>query len=226
MTETVLKYEGTVDKYMGDCILAFYGAPLEQPDHALRACKTALKMLARLKTLRVVWKVRGLPPINIGIGLNSGEMIVGNVGSTHHFDYTIMGDHVNLASRLQGANKQYGTSIVISQFTYQLIRSHSFIIRELDTVRVKGKKEAVTMYELIGCGTPDQELQTFLDTFHEALEAYKHRQWSQAMTVFFEVIHLRPDDRPCCSMYINRCEKYARIPPPKDWDGVFEMISK
>jgi len=226
MTETVLSYEGTVDKYMGDSILAFYGAPLEQPDHALRACKTAVEMLTRLKKLRLAWKVRDLPPINIGIGINSGEMIVGNMGSAQQFDYTIMGDHVNLASRLQGVNKQYGTSIAISQSTYQLIRSDSFIVRELDTVRVRGRKEAVTIYHLIGYGPPDQQTRAFLNTFHKGLEAYKSRQWGQAMTLFFEVINLRPDDRTCCRMYINRCERCARIPPPKDWDGVFVMESK
>jgi adenylate cyclase len=118
MTRIVLKYNGTVDKYMGDAIMAFYGAPLEQADHAVRACRTAVEMIALLKELRENWETRGLPPMNIGIGINSGDMSVGNMGSEERFDYTIMGDNVNLASRLEGINKQYGTNIVISQFTY------------------------------------------------------------------------------------------------------------
>lgn len=226
MTEAVLSYEGTFDKYMGDSILAFYGAPLEQPDQALRACKTAVEMLTRLRKLRVILKARGLPPINIGIGINSGEMIVGNMGSEKQFDYTIIGDHVNLTSRLEEITKHYKTSIVISQFTYKLIRNDSFIVRELDTVRVRGREEPVTIYHLIGYGTPNQQTQAFLNRFREGLDAYKNRQWGQAITLFLETINIRPDDEPCCRMYIERCGKYANNPPPEDWDGVFVMETK
>jgi adenylate cyclase len=225
MTEIVLSYEGTVDKYMGDAIMAFYGAPLEQPDHAVRACKTAIDMITRLKELRIGWQSRDLPPMNIGIGINSGEMSVGNMGSEERFDYTIMGDNVNLASRLEGITKQYGTNIIISQFTYDLVQNHPFIVRELDSVRVQGKHEPVTIYELIGYGEIDQQTQTVLKTFHEGLTAYKERQWSQAIVSFQEVLRVCPDDMPS-KLYIERCQKYQQTPPPGDWDGVSDMKTK
>ncbi len=227
MTHIVLEYEGTVDKYMGDAIMAFYGAPLDQPDHAVRACNSAIDMMSRLHVLRTEWANRDLPYMNIGIGINSGEMSVGNMGSEERFDYTIMGDNVNLASRLEGINKQYGTNIVISEFTYRLIRNESFIVRELDSVRVKGKQEPVTIYELIGQGTPDPQLESLLSAFHDGLEAYKHQEWDRAIALFQEVlrIHIHSDDKPA-KLYIQRCEEYKRTAPPEDWDGVFVMKTK
>lgn len=225
MAKIVLHYEGTVDKYMGDAIMAFYGAPLEQPDHALRACRTAVDMITRLKELQTGWKARNLPPMNIGIGINSGEMSVGNMGSEERFDYTIMGDNVNLASRLEGINKQYGTNIVISQFTYALIRDNPFIVRELDSVRVKGKQEPVTIYELMRYGEIDQQTQALLEIFNNGLEAYKHRQWDQAIASFQEVFGIEPNDEPS-KIYIERCEAYKQTPPPENWDGVFVMQTK
>ena len=184
MTKIILDYEGTVDKYMGDAIMAFYGAPLEQADHAVRACQTAVEMITRLQELWQEWEARGLPPMHIGIGINSGDMSVGNMGSEERFDYTILGDNVNLASRLEGINKQYGTNIVISQFTWALVRDHPFMVRELDSVRVKGKHEPVMIYELIGYGQLDQQTEALLKTFHEGLDAYKNRQWDRAMALF------------------------------------------
>lgn len=225
MTHIVLQYEGTVDKYMGDAIMAFYGAPLDQVDHAVRACRTALDMMARLRELRGEWAQRGLPPMDIGIGINSGEMSVGNMGSEERFDYTIMGDHVNLASRLEGINKQYGTNIVISQFTYALVRDEGFTVRELDAVQVKGRQEPVVIYELCGCGSLDTETERLFAIFQQGLAAYKHRQWQTAATHFQEALRLRPDDSPS-RLYCERCELYQTTPPPEDWDGVFVMKTK
>jgi adenylate cyclase len=225
MTQIVLQYEGTVDKYMGDAIMAFYGAPLEQPDHAIRACRTAVDMIARLKELGTEWQTRSLPHMDIGIGINSGEMSVGNMGSEERFDYTIMGDNVNLASRLEGINKQYGTSIVISQFTYQLIQNQPFTVRELDSVRVKGKLEPVTIYELIGYGTTNSHMQQALEHFHDGLLAYKRRAWNQAIAQFQQALELRPNDYPA-HLYLQRCEEYQQTPPPKNWDGVYTMKTK
>ena len=179
MTEVILEYGGTVDKFIGDAIMVFYGAPIEQPDHAIRACKTAVNMLLRVEELRVRWKARGLPQINIGLGINSGEMSVGNIGAKERFDFTIIGDNVNLASRLEGSNKEYGTNIVISQFTYELIRADSFTVRELDTVKVKGKKEPVMIYELLGYGSYFQQLHELAEMFGKGLAVYKHRQWDE-----------------------------------------------
>ena len=136
-----------------------------------------------------------------------------------------MGDNVNLASRLEGINKQYGTSIVISQFTYQLIQNQPFTLRELDSVRVKGKLEPVTIYELIGYGTTNSHMQQALEHFHDGLLAYKRRAWNQAIAQFQQALELRPNDYPA-HLYLQRCEEYQQTPPPKNWDGVYTMKTK
>ena len=228
MTGVVLKYDGTLDKYMGDAIMAFYGAPVAQPDHALRACKTAVDMMIHLQELQVGWKARGLPPLNIGIGIHSGEMNVGNMGSWERFDYTIIGDNVNLASRLEGLNKQYGTNIVISEFTYQHCAQaggEALTVRELDRVCVKGKNEPVTIYELMGYGTLYAQKKELIEKFEAGLTAYKQRDWAQALAAFQEVLQLDPQDHPA-QLYIARCQEYQQQPPPDDWDGVFVMKTK
>jgi adenylate cyclase len=225
MTEKVLDYEGTVDKYIGDAIMVFFGAPLEQQDHAVRACKTAVDMIHSLKKLRVDWEALDLPTINLGVGINSGEMIVGNMGSKKRFNYTIMGDAVNLASRLEGINKQYGTNIIISQCTYNLIQGDSFTVRELDSVRVKGKKEPVTIYELCGYGELYHQKQELATIFSEGLHVYRKQQWEQAIKLFNSVLREYPDDTPS-RVFIARCNEYKQNSPPEDWDGVFAMETK
>lgn len=149
MTEVLLAQRGVLDKFIGDAIMGFWGAPQEEPEHARRACETALAMMERLAVLKNNWVRRGLPEINIGIGVNSGSMIVGNMGSEKRFDYTVIGDNVNLASRLEGLNKQYNANIIISQFTYQRVKDF-FECRYLDKVNVKGKNIPVEIYELLG----------------------------------------------------------------------------
>jgi adenylate cyclase len=224
MTRIIMKYQGTLDKFIGDAIMAFYGAPLRQPDHAVRGCRTAIDMLKSLRELQVDWEARSLPRIDIGIGLNSGEMTVGNMGSDERFDYTIMGDNVNLASRLEGINKQYGTNIVISQYTRNLVQEDGFLVRELDSVRVKGKKDPVNIYELIDYGTPEPLLLDVVRTFERGLAAYKNRQWIEAEELFRAALKLH-EDGPS-KLYLSRCEEYALNPPPEDWDGVFVMKTK
>ena len=225
MSQIVLRYEGTIDKYMGDAVMAFYGAPVEQSDHAARACKTAVDMMARLRELQTGWAARGLPPVNIGIGINSGDMSVGNMGARDRFDYTIMGANVNLASRLEGINTAYGTNIVISEFTYALIEQQAFTVRELDTVRVKGKHEPVTIYELLGYGTLYEHKKPLVDIFCRGLAAYKERQWDQALQHFNDALQRDPSDSPS-QLYRTRCETYKQSPPPDEWDGVFVMTTK
>ncbi len=149
MTKIVFKHEGTLDKYMGDAIMAIYGAPLDITDHPLKACKTAVEMMRVLWKMQKEWERRGTPHVDIGIGINTGGMSVGNMGSNVRFDYTVMGDSVNLGSRLEGINKQYGTNIIVSEFTYAYIKDE-MICRQLDRVRVKGKKEPVKIYQLLG----------------------------------------------------------------------------
>jgi adenylate cyclase len=225
MTRVIMKYQGTLDKFIGDAIMAFYGAPLEQPDHAVRGCRTAVEMLRALREIQPDWKAQSFPSIDIGIGLNSGEMTVGNMGSDERFDYTIMGDNVNLASRLEGINKQYGTNIVISQYTRELVGDESFFVRELDSVRVKGKKEPVTIYELVDDHTPEPARVEMFESFAAGLHAYKQRRWQEAAAHFTQALRIDPSDYPS-KLYVGRCEGYDLEPPPADWDGVFVMKTK
>jgi adenylate cyclase len=225
MTNIVLSYQGTLDKYMGDAIMAFYGAPLPQEDHPIRACKTAIDMMTKLEEMRVDWEAKKYPPLDIGIGINSGDMVVGNMGSHDRFDYTIIGDEVNLASRLEGVNKEYGTHIIISENTYKHIKDSSFIVRELDRIRVKGKKEPIIIYELIGEGTPTQEVQDFIKTFEEGLREYRSQNWDKAIFYFEKALYLRPKDK-ASKLFMERCQDYKAISPSKEWDGVYEMKTK
>ena len=155
MTDIVYKYDGTLlDKYVGDALMAFWGAPVPQEDHAYRACKACLEMMSVLHRMNKNWESLGKLPLNIGIGLNSGDMVVGNMGSVSRMNYTLMGDNVNLGSRLEGTNKEYGTNIIISEYTYELVKD-KVIVRELDLVKVKGKHLPVKIYEL--CGLVEDE---------------------------------------------------------------------
>ncbi len=224
MTDIVFKYDGLLDKYMGDAIMAVYGAPLDQPDHALRACRTALEMIQTLKKLQEKWSAENKPFLNIGVGINTGDMVVGNMGSQMRFDYTVMGDSVNLASRLEGINKEYGTNIVISEFTYNVVKDTLFC-RELDAVRVKGKKLPVKIYELL-CENQDAEkYQPFVELFESGLSLYKQAAWDEAIAAFGKVLSLRDDDPPS-KLYIERCQELKESPPPQPWDGVFTMMRK
>lgn len=225
MTNVILDYKGTVDKYMGDAIMAFYGAPLPQEDHGVRACKTAIQMIEKLRAMRIQWEAQNYPFLDIGIGINSGEMVVGNMGSQDRFDYTVIGDEVNLASRLEGVNKQYGTNILISDNTYKLLKDQPFIVRELDRITVKGKKEPVTIYELIGEGTPSPEVQDFIKTFEEGLKEYRNQNWDKAVSYFEGALKIKAEDK-ACKLFIERCQDYKLNPPSADWDGVYKMKTK
>jgi len=224
MTDIVFKYEGLLDKYIGDAIMAVFGAPLEQPDHALRSCRTALEMMAELKVLQERWAQEGRPYVDIGVGINSGDMVVGNMGSNMRFDYTVMGDNVNLSSRLEGINKEYGTHIILSEFTYEVVKEEMFC-REVDSVRVKGKKLPVKIYELI-CETKDAaEHEEYVRRFHAGLEKYKQGRWDEGIATFRSVLEIHPDDPPA-KLYIQRCEDLKEHPPEGEWDGVFTMTKK
>jgi adenylate cyclase len=224
MTDVVFKYDGLLDKYIGDAIMAVFGAPLDQPDHALRACRTAIGMMSELRRLREKWAAEGRPDVNIGVGINTGDMVVGNMGSQMRFDYTVMGDSVNLASRLEGTNKEYGTNIIISEFTYESIKDELFC-RELDAVRVKGKKLPVRIYELLGEKKDARQWQEFVVHFETGLAKYRAGLWDEAIAAFRGVIHVRPTDFPA-KLYIDRCEALKESPPVGEWDGVFTMTKK
>jgi len=224
MTNIVFKYEGLLDKYMGDAIMAVFGAPLDQPDHARRACLTALEMMSELHKLQKKWEAEGSPVLNIGIGINTGEMVVGNMGSEMRFDYTVMGDMVNLGSRLEGINKEYGSNIIISEFTYNVVQE-SMSCRELDWVRVKGKNKPVKIMELLGEKKYEGSWKDLITSFEKGLMLYREAKWDEAIAAFHQVLTIKGDDF-VSSMYIERCKNLKEQPPAKPWDGVFIMTKK
>lgn len=224
MTNLVFANKGTLDKYMGDAVMAFWGAPIHFPDHAKHACRCALQMIDKLKELQETYRAQGLPEIDIGIGLNTGDMSVGNMGSDTVRSYTVMGDAVNLGSRLEGINKQYGTRIIISEFTQAAIKD-DFVTREVDWVRVKGKAQPVRIFELVGEGKLNDKKQQVIQLFNEGFELYHTRAFTPAIEKFTQALTLDPEDAPS-ELYIERCQDYLKEPPPEDWDGVFTMTSK
>ena len=224
MTNQVFHHDGLLDKYMGDAIMAVFGAPLDQPDHALRGCRTALAMMEELRKLQEKWKAEGRPVFDIGVGLNSGDMVVGNMGSEMRFDYTVMGDMVNLGSRLEGTNKEYGTNIIISEFTYEKVKD-AMCCRELDGVRVKGKLKPVKIYELLGEKKDEAAFKDLLEGFARGLSLYREAKWDEAIAAFQGVLASRPNDYPS-KMYVERCKNLKENPPAEPWDGVFVMTKK
>lgn len=225
MTDIVFKYDGTLDKYMGDAIMAIYGAPLEQPDHPSKACHSALDMMEGLKELNEKWIHEGKKPLDIGIGINTGPMMVGNMGSAQRFDYTVMGDSVNLGSRLEGANKSYKTNILISESTYERVMD-AFVCMELDSVRVKGKTLPVSIYQLVGEKSyVSSEYMAAIDYFHKGLQLYRKQKWDEAIEVFKTVTAMNHSIY-AADLYIERATELKNDPPPSEWDGVFTMKTK
>jgi class 3 adenylate cyclase len=225
MTEAIFAYEGTLDKYEGDAIVAFWGAPIDQKDHALRGCKAALENVRALKILQQKWVKQGLPQLGMRIGLNTGPMVVGNMGSTIKMDYTVMGDAVNLGARLEGANKAYGTHILISEATRRQAGS-GIVARELDLIAVKGKTTAVRVYELIGLA--GQASATELEAYHafeSGLEECRMRRWEDAVESFRLCDRLLKGDGPS-RLLIERVRGYIAAPPPSDWDGRYVLTEK
>ena len=224
MTELIFQHWGTLDKYIGDSIMAYWGAPFPQPDHAERACKAALAMLKALNISQERWKAQGKPCLDIRVGINTGPMLVGNMGSSHRFAYTVMGDNVNLASRLEGLNKQFGTRLIISETTYQLVQQ-KMLVRELDLIRVQGKTRPVKIYELLGLLEESGPWREFVPRFHNALEAYRSARWETSIGMFGELLREQPDDGPT-RVLIQRCMDLIESPPEGEWDGVFVMKTK
>jgi adenylate cyclase len=231
MTKIVFGTQGTLDKYIGDAVMAFWGAPIEEPDHALNACKAALAMMQRVHELQEKWEAEGKPKLDIGVGLNSGPASVGNMGSELQYGYTALGDTVNLSSRLEGLNKDYGTHILVNESTYTAVKEAGFLFRELDIIRVKGKLQPVVIYELVGRAAelekdPEYvELLCRLEEFAAARALYGQRKWDEAQRKFEEILKRCPEDGPS-RMYWKRCQEYLFDEPPVGWDGVFTMTHK
>ena len=226
MTEIVFKNDGTLDKYEGDAVMAFWGAPVELDNNALHACNAALEMQEKLVEIREKWRAEGKPNVQVRIGLNTGEMVVGNMGGIGKFDYTVIGDSVNLGSRLEGANKQYGTYIMASERTQELVKD-SFVFRELDLLVVKGKTMPIKVFELLGRkndSVPAKKISA-VEQYLSGLELYRHKQFAEAIKKFNEALAIDPADSPS-ALYIERSHLYLDTPPPDDWNGVFILKTK
>ncbi len=226
MTQIVFERRGTLDKYIGDAVMAFWGAPFEEEGHAVLGCQTALDMMTQIHKMQKKWEAQGKPRLDIGIGLNTGVASVGNMGSSLRYGYTALGDSVNLSSRLEGLNKDYGTHILVNETTYLAARDSGFIFRELDLIRVKGKLQPVVIYELIAFSSElTAETQTRLGRFCEARELYRQRRWLEAQTAFQSILDQWPNDGPARA-YWKRCQEYLFDEPSTNWDGVFTMTHK
>ncbi|HEX3034427.1 MAG TPA: adenylate/guanylate cyclase domain-containing protein [Thermodesulfobacteriota bacterium] len=226
MTEQIFAYEGMLKEYVGDELMAIFGAPIEQTDHAERACAAALTMREHRKALREGWAKIGRPPLIARTGINSGPMLVGNLGSKYRFAYGVLGDHVNLGSRLEELNKSYGTEILIGENTAQLV-GKSFLLREIDMVRVVGREQPVRIYELLatsGTSLPSKLVKA-LSSYAAGLEAYRQQFWDEALGLFKESLDLWPEDGPSRTM-AERCQIYQEAPPSEEWGGVFEATHK
>ncbi len=226
MTEQIFACGGMLKEYVGDELMAIFGAPLEQPDHAERACAAALAMREHRNALREEWARMGRPALIARIGVNSGLMLVGNLGSKYRLAYGVLRDHVNVGSRLEGLNKLYGTEILVGENTAKVV-AKSFLLREIDLVRVVGREQPVRIFELLAtAGTPlPDEQEMALSVYAAGLEAYRQRFWADALGLFKKSLALWSQDGPSRIM-AERCQIYQQAPPPEEWGGVFEATYK
>ena len=235
LTNAILARKGTIDKYMGDAIMAFWNAPLDDKEHQLNACNAALDMLERIEELNKIREVEAeesgiaFIPINVGVGLNTGTCVVGNMGSDLRFDYSVLGDTVNLASRLEGQTKEYGFSIIVGSRTAMAIKE-KFAILELDFIMVKGKKEPEVIYAVAGREDTahSERFQKLRNLTIEMLACYRSRDWEGALSAIergrkTDVAHSLEN---LFDMYEERLHAYQADPPPPDWNGAFQLLKK
>lgn len=226
MVEAIFKHKGTLDKYIGDAIMAVFGSPLPLKDHAWRAVQTSLEMRHRLAEFNERRITNNKVPIRIGIGINSDSVISGNIGSSKRMEFTAIGDGVNLGSRLESASKQYGCDIIISEHTYRPC-ADQVCVRELDKIRVKGKTQPVSIYELIGLNSDplsDQKRQV-MEHYYKGRELYLNRKFAIAIAEFAQALEIDPNDKPA-DMHMARCQHWLKSAPPDDWDGSWIMTEK
>jgi len=225
MADVVFRHDGVLAQYAGDAIEAFWNAPMDQTDHARRACLTALDMVAAIATLRPQFEARGWAHLDVGVGINTGQMVVGNMGSKDRLIYTAVGDPVNVAARLEGLSKEYGVRVVVGEATVAA-EPRAFEYRFLDLVAVKGRAEPLRCYEVLArAGTLDPAAARRLARYHEAIALYRARRWEEALRVFDELGAEAPGDGPI-ALYQRRARALLADPPPADWDGVFVAESK
>jgi len=226
MVELIMDNKGMLDKYIGDAIMAIFGAPFTTADDCDNAVSVANKMMTALWAYNDRRQAKSQNPIDIGIGLSTGEVVAGNIGSPKRMDYTVIGDPVNLAARLESATKQYGVKILLSEFTVNKLKE-PFKLRELDLIRVKGKNRPVSVYDALDFHTPESfpDMDQAVRIFADALADFRARNWDSAADGFASVLALNPQDRPS-QLYGDRCRYYKQTPPPEDWDGVWVLESK
>ena len=230
MTSVVFQHGGTLDKFIGDAVMAFWNAPLDEPEHARKACQAAIDMQAALERLSDEWQAQGLPRQYMRVGINTGPASVGNMGSSRRFAYTALGDAVNLAARLEPLNNEYGTRICISQATLDAAGGrHNFVVRYLDLVAVKGKREAVPVYELvgrIGDAAITARYAPVFEHYNRAVVLYQQRQFTEAAELFNRALAITNGDDGPSAVYVQRCIELAVEPPDPDWDLVYVMKHK
>lgn len=225
MTDVILDHEGTVDKFVGDAIIAFFGAPNPLVNQAEVACRACVDMQKRLARLRAKWETEHRPELKMRIGMCTGPAVVGNMGSKSRMDYTMMGDTVNTAARLEGVNKVYGTFTMVAATTFDKV-GDGVVGREIDAIIVFGKKEPVKVYELVGYPEDiDQQLRTTLDSYAQGLNAYRQQDWNRAIIFFNQALETTPNDGPSQTL-LARCNQYKLDPPAADWNGAFSMLTK
>jgi adenylate cyclase len=227
MSNIILDLKGTIDKYEGDAIIAFFGAPVDFQDHAYRACLSAVRMkkVERYINEHFVGQKLSPSPLYTRIGINTGEMVVGNMGTAQKMDYTIMGNSVNLAARLEGVNKQYGTWILASETTHNE-SGGAFLARQMDRVRVVGINQPVRLYELIDeKSNADASIVEAVELFHQGQSHFEAKRWDEAIETFQQVQRILPGDGPS-EVFIKRCQEFKKKAPPESWDGVFNLTIK
>jgi adenylate cyclase len=224
ITGIIFENNGTIDKYVGDMVMAFWGAPLDDPNHRSNAITAALNMLKKVEELKPVFKAQGLPEVNIGIGINSGMMNVGDMGSTYRRAYTVIGDAVNLGSRLEGITKTYGVKLLIGEQTYDGLQG--FLCRQIDKVQVKGKDEPIRIYQpLCMESEASDELKQEVAEYHAAYALYLQQQWDQAEAAFLQ-LHQREPDTFLYTLYLERIASLRSQQLPREWDGSYRHTSK
>lgn len=225
LSETISKSQGTIDKYIGDSVMAFWGAPAANPRHALDACTATLRCAERLRELRPKWEQKSQLPVVARFGLHTGEVLVGNIGSETRMNYTVIGDSVNLASRIEGLNKHFRTQMVMTEHTWLEVRE-AVVARPLNWVAVKGRDEAVLVYELLGLRREvEPSLEEFAGLCSEALSSYSRQEWARAIDRFEQALAIQPNDLATLQM-IARCRNYQARPPGENWDKAHRLDTK
>jgi adenylate cyclase len=224
MTEVIQERRGTIDKYIGDAIMAFWGAPLSDPEHAIHGVEAALAKQRRIRSLDTDFVKRGWPILNIGVGLNCGEMNVGDMGSRFRRAYTVMGDTVNIASRLEALTKEYGVGILVTENIVKT--AQGFVYREIDRVVVKGRQEGLGIYEPLGkVGEVGETVLQEIDRFHKALALYRKQRWDDAETALKNLLYAAPDSK-LYKLYLKRIEHFRNNPPGAAWNGLWVYTTK